>query len=123
MYETNNTRKLQPVSRDITNEYIQRLKKYFVISESLQPNFYNAVYRICEKPSLLRNATSKSLGLKEQKSCRFCAEIVDGPMGLDIYYAFFYTTVPLRMRSVKGLVKFLALRILLSENHIKDFPF
>ena len=53
----------------------------------------------------------------------FCAEIVDGPIGLDIYYALFYTTVPLRMRSVKGLVKFLALRILLSENHIKDFPF
>lgn len=123
MYETNRNRKLQPVSRDITKEYIQRLKKYFVINESLQPNFYNAIYRICEKPSLLRNATSKSLGLIEQKKFLYCSEIVDGPMGLDIRYTLYYNNISLRFRSAKGFVKFLALRILLSESHIKEFPF
>ena len=123
MHETNTKRKLQPVSRDITKEYIQRLRKHFVINESLQPSFYNAIYRICEKPSLLRNASSKSLGLIEQKKFHYCSEIVDGPIGLDICYSLYYTNVPRRFRSAKGLVKFLALCILLSENHIKDFPF
>lgn len=126
---------LQPVSREVTDKYLQRTTQFFWINEEVQPNFYEAIFRMCENPKLLRTASSRYLGLKENRLSRFCAcRTDDGARNLNVYYIFFniktgnsqvdrYLENKKRYHSVRGLAKFIALLILLSENHIQDFPF
>lgn len=118
----NTKQSLQPVSREVTDKYLQKTTQFFWVDESIQPNFYEAVFKMCEQPQLIKTGTSRSLGLYEDKKNRYCVWITGGAKDFNIRLALFYTNVHIIFRSVRGLAKFIALHILLSENNIKVFP-
>lgn len=113
---------LRPVPREITDKYLIKTTNYFWIDEVIQPNFYEAIFRMCEHPDLIRKASSKELGIFEQKKFRYCTTIAGGAKNFNIRCSLHYTKIHIVFRSGRGLAKFIALHVLLCENNLKSFP-